>query len=192
VTSISPYSPETAAALPEVSADYRFNREASVYGWLPGPLRRGVVGPLARALPVSTRNFSLDFAAKRFVSGEGFSTPERHAVWMGSFAPAAKRRLLSPDLRRALAEDDDFETVHALWSECDAPDELRGAPRPHPRTTWRRSRPRQHPARSSAEPVPRLHRGRVAVALPPSFKVRGLTAKFRSNGWHASGFQPGS
>jgi len=163
---------------------YLAHRAASVYRWLPGLVRRGVVGPLARALPVSTRNFSLDFAAKRFVSGEGLSTPERHAVWMGSFAPEAKRRLLSPDLRRALAEDDDFETVHALWAECDAPDELSKVLHLdlglylQDDVLTKVDRASMACSLEVRNPFLDYTVVEFAAALPPSFKIRGMTTKF--------------
>jgi asparagine synthase (glutamine-hydrolysing) len=163
---------------------YLAHRAASVYGWLPGLLRRGVVGPLARALPVSTRNFSLDFAAKRFVSGEGLSTPERHAVWMGSFAPEAKRRLLSADLRRALSEDDDFESVRALWAECDAPDELSKVLHLdlglylQDDVLTKVDRASMACSLEVRNPFLDYTVVEFAAALPPSFKVRGLTTKF--------------
>jgi len=163
---------------------YLAHRAASVYRWLPGLLRRGVVGPIARALPVSTRNFSLDFAAKRFVSGEGLTTPERHAVWMGSFAPGAKRRLLSTDLRLALAEDDDFETVRALWAECDAPDELSKLLHLdlglylQDDVLTKVDRASMACSLEVRNPFLDYTVVEFAAGLPPSFKVRGLTTKF--------------
>ena len=103
---------------------YPAHRAFRIYDRLPRALRRGIIGPLVRSLPVSTRNFSLDFVAKRFISADGLPALERHVVWMGAFAPDGLQRVLSPELRRALADDDPFEDARRLWDECDAHDDL--------------------------------------------------------------------
>ncbi|TME68828.1 MAG: asparagine synthase (glutamine-hydrolyzing), partial [Chloroflexi bacterium] len=63
------------------------HRLASLYMRAPGVLRRGLVEPMVRRLPVSRANLSFDFRAKRFVSGASAPVAERHQRWMGSFAP---------------------------------------------------------------------------------------------------------
>jgi asparagine synthase (glutamine-hydrolysing) len=103
---------------------YPAHRAARIYDRLPAVLRHRLIRPAVQALPVSTRNFSLDFVARRFISGDGLAPVERHLAWMGSFDPAAKRRLLAPALREALADDDDHAHARALWEDCDAPDDL--------------------------------------------------------------------
>lgn len=48
-------------------------------------------------LPTSRRYLSWDFKLKRFCSGLGLKTPERHFTWMGSIPPAqADRFLVAP------------------------------------------------------------------------------------------------
>ncbi|HET7419484.1 MAG TPA: asparagine synthase (glutamine-hydrolyzing) [Candidatus Dormibacteraeota bacterium] len=61
------------------------HRLAGWYARVPRVLRRGVVEPLVRRLPVSHDNLSFDFRAKRFVSGATLPVAERHRTWMGSF-----------------------------------------------------------------------------------------------------------
>ena len=61
------------------------HRLATYYTRVPRLLRRGLVEPVVRRLPVSRRNLSFDFRAKRFVAGAELPVAERHLSWMGSF-----------------------------------------------------------------------------------------------------------
>jgi len=65
-------------------------------------LRRGLVEPLVRRLPVSRGNLSFDFRAKRFVSGADQPVAERHQRWMGSFASEDRTALLSRSVREEI------------------------------------------------------------------------------------------
>ena len=59
----------------------------------------------ARLLPVSHKNFSLDFKIKRFAQGLGWSPDHRHQAWMGSFLPRETHQVLNSNFRdRALAQ----------------------------------------------------------------------------------------
>jgi len=78
------------------------HRLAAYYGRVPRVLRSGLVEPVVRRLPVSRGNLSLDFRAKRFVSGAGYPVVERHRRWMGSFAGEERAALLSAEVREAL------------------------------------------------------------------------------------------
>ena len=79
------------------------HRLAGFYGRAPRVVRRGLVEPLVRRLPVSRGNLSFDFRAKRFVSGAKFPVAERHERWMGSFAAEDRAGLLSAEMREAVA-----------------------------------------------------------------------------------------
>src|SRR6266852_8729140 len=61
------------------------HRLAGYYLRAPGVLRRGLVEPMVRRLPVSRDNLSFDFRAQRFVSGAAHPVAERHQRWRGSF-----------------------------------------------------------------------------------------------------------
>ena len=61
------------------------HRLAGYYTRLPRLLRRGLVEPVVRRLPVSRNNLSLDFRAKRFIAGAELPVAQRHLTWMGSF-----------------------------------------------------------------------------------------------------------
>jgi asparagine synthase (glutamine-hydrolysing) len=94
------------------------HRLAGYYLRAPQGLRRGVVEPAVRRLPVSRSNLSFDFRAKRFVSGAAHPVAERHQRWMGSFGSEERAAVLSPDLRGALAngssEVDEYRSLDPL------------------------------------------------------------------------------
>ena len=79
------------------------HRLAGYYERLPRVLRRGLVEPVVRRLPVSRGNLSFDFRAKRFVGGAGYPVEERHRRWMGSFTGEERVALLSAEVREAAA-----------------------------------------------------------------------------------------
>ncbi|TMD97469.1 MAG: asparagine synthase (glutamine-hydrolyzing), partial [Chloroflexi bacterium] len=79
------------------------HRLAGYYTRMPRAVRRGLVEPLVRRLPVSRGNLSFDFRAKRFVAGAAHAVEERHQRWMGSFAHEERVALLAPDVREGLA-----------------------------------------------------------------------------------------
>jgi asparagine synthase (glutamine-hydrolysing) len=79
------------------------HRLAGFYNRAPRVLRRVLIEPVVRSLPVSRNNLSFDFRAKRFVGGAGHTVAERHRRWMGSFAAEERSALLSPDVRERLA-----------------------------------------------------------------------------------------
>jgi asparagine synthase (glutamine-hydrolysing) len=90
---------ELFAGYPTVQA----HRLAGYYNRAPRLLRRGLIEPVVRRLPVSRDNLSFDFRAKRFVSGASHPLPERHQRWMGSFAAEERTALLSDEMRDQLA-----------------------------------------------------------------------------------------
>ena len=89
---------ELFAGYPTVAA----HRLAGYYMKAPSAVRRGLVEPVVRRLPVSRDNLSFDFRAKLFVSGAAYPVAERHARWMGSFSPEERSAVLSAEVREAL------------------------------------------------------------------------------------------
>ena len=91
------------------------HRLAGYYLRAPQLLRRGLVEPAVRRLPVSRSNLSFDFRAKRFVSGAARPVAERHQRWMGSFGSEERVALLSHDLQGQLANgSSDVDEYRAL------------------------------------------------------------------------------
>ena len=150
------------------------HRLADYYLRAPARLRHGVVEPVVRRLPVSRSNLSFDFRAKRFVSGAAYPVAERHQRWMGSFAPEERVAVLAADVRREVAEPDDYVTLDPLnqvlmldmrlYLENDILVKL----------------DRASMMASLEGRVPLLNNDFVAyaTALPLDLKLRGLTSKF--------------
>jgi asparagine synthase (glutamine-hydrolysing) len=81
----------------------------------PGPLDRGLVRPLARMLPVTYGNFSLDFRIKQFLRGAKVPESQRLWRWLGSFVPEELTELLQPDALAA-AGPELYSGVEELFS----------------------------------------------------------------------------
>ncbi len=90
---------------------YQAHRLARLYLALPGILRHQFIEPFIRRLPVSDKNFSFDFKAKRFIYGIDELPEIRHALWMGSFSPKDKLSLFQPEIAELLSEHDTFKLI---------------------------------------------------------------------------------
>ena len=141
------------------------HRLASYYMRVPRLLRRSLIEPAVRRLPVSRDNLSFDFRAKRFVEGAGLGVAERHRTWMGSFpsrypggeAVAEEYASLDP-LNQVLMLDMRLYLENDILVKLD----------------------RASMMASLEARVPLLNNDFVAyaTALPLSMKLRGLRSKF--------------
>jgi asparagine synthase (glutamine-hydrolysing) len=86
---------------------------------LPRPLVAALQA-LARRLPASDADLSLDVRLRQFLGGLDRDALRRHALWLGSFTPAAKAGLLAPAVRAALGGADGLEPLGALAGEAAA------------------------------------------------------------------------
>jgi asparagine synthase (glutamine-hydrolysing) len=100
------------------------HRLASVYRHIPEPVREGVIAPLVRVLPTSYNNMSLDFRAKRFITGMSRPLAERHHLWLGAYAPAEKRFLLRPEGLDHVGAADTFDVLDEHIARCGGYDDL--------------------------------------------------------------------
>ncbi|MBN1902866.1 asparagine synthase (glutamine-hydrolyzing) [Candidatus Sumerlaeota bacterium] len=66
---------------------------------------------IAGFLPVSTKNISLDFKVKQFLSGISYPAPIRHFAWLGSFTPEEQKMLLHPHVLASLRLDETYDVV---------------------------------------------------------------------------------
>jgi len=57
-----------------------------------------VIEPSVRALPVSTKNLSFDYKAKRFIRASKADSVARHHSWFGSFAFDKQAALFTPEV----------------------------------------------------------------------------------------------
>ncbi|MBV6496479.1 MAG: asparagine synthase (glutamine-hydrolyzing) [Acidobacteria bacterium ACB1] len=77
---------------------YRAHKIAAMYRFVPSFVRNGLVRPAVEKLPVSHKNMSFDYKAKRFVRAAELDPVERHHSWFGSFAQDEQENLLTRDV----------------------------------------------------------------------------------------------
>ena len=102
---------------------YFGHKVANLYGKLPRVLRSGLIEPIVNNLPVSTKNLSFDYKAKRFVAASKYDLVTRHHSWFGSFSIDQQRNLLSKDVA-ANTSNDIYRDAKALLEICDAANEI--------------------------------------------------------------------
>lgn len=98
---------------------YYAHTVAAKYLAIPSVLRRGLIEPVVNALPVSTKNMSFDYKAKRFVRAARYDDVTRHHSWFGSFSIDRHRELISKDVL-AQTDDDIYRGVRELVGRSDA------------------------------------------------------------------------
>ncbi|MDI1241665.1 MAG: asparagine synthase C-terminal domain-containing protein, partial [bacterium] len=98
---------------------YYAHTVAAKYKRVPAFLRSGLIEPIVNALPVSTKNMSFDYRAKRFVRAAKFDDFERHHSWFGSFSIDQHERLFTKDVL-AQTDADIYREVRELVGKSDA------------------------------------------------------------------------
>ena len=86
--------------------------------WIPQFARHKMIPWVVDRLPVSYDNISLDFKARRFISGRGVPAIVRHHLWLGSYSDGQKNQLLQPWVR--VREKDTFDTAFQHWENSRA------------------------------------------------------------------------
>jgi asparagine synthase (glutamine-hydrolysing) len=100
---------------------YWGHRLAQIYERVPRLVKRALIEPAVRRLPVKTKNLSFDFKARRFIAGDGHDMVARHHIWFGSFTPDEQGALLTAEARSASSGDDIYRDARRLLEdECDA------------------------------------------------------------------------
>jgi asparagine synthase (glutamine-hydrolysing) len=102
---------------------YFGHKMARVYDSIPRFLRSGLIEPIVNNLPVSTKNLSFDYKAKRFVAAAKYDTVTRHHSWFGSFSIDEQDNLLSQDVL-AETSGDIYRGAKDLLKITDARDEI--------------------------------------------------------------------
>ncbi|HEV7699689.1 MAG TPA: asparagine synthase (glutamine-hydrolyzing) [Pyrinomonadaceae bacterium] len=102
---------------------YYGHKVAKAYSRLPAFIRSGVVAPIVNRLPVSTKNLSFEYRAKRFVRSSTWDAVRRHHSWFGSFSLDEQDALLSPHVREN-SSGDVYKDARDLLALCDACDEV--------------------------------------------------------------------
>ncbi len=102
---------------------YYAHKVAKLYSTVPGFVRSGLIEPIVHSLPVSTKNLSFEYKAKRFVRASKYDTITRHHSWFGSFTPDEQKMLLT---EHALSNSngDIYAGARDLLKLCDAVSEI--------------------------------------------------------------------
>ncbi len=87
---------------------------ARLYSRLPQVARQAFRG-LGRGLPVSTKNFSLDFKVNSFLRAADAPLAWRHPLWLGSVIPGSEDDPLHPDLRAEYPADVVLDFARRLY-----------------------------------------------------------------------------
>jgi asparagine synthase (glutamine-hydrolysing) len=91
-----------------------------VYRRLPRWLRRGILEPLVRALPVSDARVSLDYRLKRFVAADGLTPEDAHPTWRMIFDAGPRRRMLAPVADQLGSDADVLDLYRACFARTNA------------------------------------------------------------------------
>lgn len=92
---------ELFAGYPTFEAD----KLVRFYQFIPKFMQRGLVEPLARTIPVSDADISLDFKIKQFVKGASIPNEAKHFIWMGSFSPEEQKKILVETIKEETFDD---------------------------------------------------------------------------------------
>jgi asparagine synthase (glutamine-hydrolysing) len=103
---------------------YVADRLHGAYRRVPAWLRRWVVEPAVRALPVSYRKVSFDYKAKQFIAAGDASLACAHYTWRLLFTDAEKRALLPPDVLAEIGEYDPATVVARHFQDLAGADPL--------------------------------------------------------------------
>jgi asparagine synthase (glutamine-hydrolysing) len=84
---------------------YYAHKIANIYNAVPRIFRNGLIEPIVNNLPVSNKNLSFDYKAKRFVAASKFDAVTRHHSWFGSFSIDQQSQLLSNEVLGGTSND---------------------------------------------------------------------------------------
>ncbi len=102
---------------------YYGHKMARVYDSIPHFVRAGMIEPMVNSLPVSNKNLSFDYKAKRFVAASHYDLVTRHHSWFGSFSPVAQMDVLTESVK-AFSEKDIYADAKNLLTLCDAEEQI--------------------------------------------------------------------
>jgi asparagine synthase (glutamine-hydrolysing) len=86
----------------------------------PGWLRRGLVAPLVRRLPVSDSKVSWDFKLRRLVAAADLPPEDAHASWRMIFDAQARQKLLAPVRHQPGVTADVLDLYRAAFNQTNA------------------------------------------------------------------------
>ncbi|MDO8265105.1 MAG: asparagine synthase (glutamine-hydrolyzing), partial [Candidatus Parcubacteria bacterium] len=97
---------------------FQAHKLAKFYKVIPQFFRNSLIEPIIRSLPASSKNISLDFKLKRFISGFEYSPEIRDQIWMGSFQPKDFSRIFSAEAYQEIKNRDIFSDINNYLSRA--------------------------------------------------------------------------
>jgi asparagine synthase (glutamine-hydrolysing) len=162
---------------------YTAHRLANLWTSVPAVLRRGLLEPAIKSLPVSHDNLSFDYKAKRFISAAGEPAIKRHFQWMGSFPLREHPNLMRSGLATLTREDELYSP--SFHVNGDAPNDVASRIMQLDLTTYLPDdllvkSDRASMAASLEVRLPFLAYPLVeyALSMPTSLKIRGMKTKY--------------
>ncbi len=89
---------------------------AGIMHKMPGIILRMMNG-VADMLPASDQNISFDFKVKQFMKGFGLGVDYTHPLWLGSYTPADKKALFTPETLRTITNGNGLGCVDRYLAE---------------------------------------------------------------------------
>jgi asparagine synthase (glutamine-hydrolysing) len=89
---------------------YQAHKLAQYYSVLPRQIH-DLINRIARHLPVSHRNMSVDFKIKQFLRGQGVASEIRFFLWTAAFLEHEKQCVFTPQVQECLGDDHPFEDI---------------------------------------------------------------------------------
>ena len=102
---------------------YPAHKFALYYSKLPVSLKAFIEGCI-RKLPVSLKNFSFDFKAKKFISGINYPPLLRNLIWLGSFSEKDIPNILSENVLKEIKDYNPFDIVSQTLGKWESNDIL--------------------------------------------------------------------
>ncbi len=103
---------------------YLGHKVANVYDSIPNFVRKRLIEPVVQGLPVSNKNLSFDYKAKRFIASSNYDLVTRHHTWFGSFKPEDQRSLFTESVKYTSRMGDVYKNAKDLLKNCDALSEI--------------------------------------------------------------------
>lgn len=157
---------------------------AGIYEKIPKTLRNYVIEPVIHLLPSTWNNISLDFKAKKFVSGFYGEKKYRNQRWLGAFDKIDRARLFRKEVWDTLSRENEFDDLDRYLNKTPTNDYYDQLTHAYLRTYMMDDIlvkvDRASMFNSLEVRVPFLDTSTIGflINLPHSFKMRGFTKKY--------------
>ncbi len=157
---------------------------ASLYEGIPLFIRKGFIEPIATHLPVSHKNMSLDFKAKKFISGFYGEKKYRNQRWLGTYDQAQRAKLFLPSIWKKLEHENVFNDLDRFEEKYKSSSYVNRLIASYQKTYMvddvlvKVDRASMFHSLEVRAPFLDTRVVELANSLPPSFKIHGLTTKY--------------